>query len=49
MNNTTLNPTADSTSKPMRMAWLILILVAKLMVITAMQSKTISDFIYQGF
>ena len=49
MNNTTLNPTANSTRKPLRMAWLILILVVKLMLITAMQNRTISEFIYQGF
>ena len=49
MNNATLNPTADCTHKPLRMAWLILILVVKLMLITAMQNRSISDFIYQGF
>lgn len=33
----------------LRWAWLILVLVVKLMLITAMQNHNISEFIYQGF
>ncbi len=49
MNDTTQAPTTNSTHKPVRVAWLILVLAVKLMLITAMQNQTISEFIYQGF
>ena len=50
MNNPPSNQAQQSSLLgALRWAWLILVLVVKLMLITAMQNKNISEFIYQGF
>lgn len=50
MNSGLSNQAQQSSSLgALRWAWLILVLVVKLMLITAMQNHNISEFIYQGF
>ena len=50
MNSGTPNHAQPSSALgALRWAWLIVVLVVKLMLITAMQNHNISAFIYQGF
>ncbi len=45
MNVTPTQP----VSKPWRTAGLLLLIIIKLILITAMANRNISDFVYQGF